>query len=322
MSTVGTVDSLWRYPVKSMGGEELEEAFAGFSGVYGDRYFAFRSPASPRGFPYLTGREQEQMLRYRPRFRYPDKAAQPPNLAAAERIAPGINPVNADPADMSVDVLTPSGTTLAVDDPGLTSMLNGLGMSLEEHEQPYVLAVSGRAYAWAGFCQHRVGVVLDCLRQGELLSEESWKRISAREGSKGPRLYDWTRLPLNPPMQEGFERWLLVRRSIEDPEELTAYTVFAPEGAELGELARAAGSRWRVEIGFKEAKGEVGLVHYEVRSWHGWYRHVTLALFAHAFLATIRAEGQDIETPQKGGSKPAATNSLSAFKRGRGLSWN
>lgn len=112
-----------------MGGEELEESFLGFSGVYGDRYFAFRSPASPKGFPYLTGREQEQMLRYRPRFRHPDKAAQPPNLAAAERIASGINPVHADPQDMSVDVVTPSGTTLAIEDPELTSMLNeGVGV--------------------------------------------------------------------------------------------------------------------------------------------------------------------------------------------------
>lgn len=129
MSIVGTVDSLWRYPVKSMGGEELEDAFMGFSGVYGDRYFAFRSPASPRGFPYLTGREQEQMLRYRPQFRYPDKAARPPNLAAAERISPGINPVNADPADMGVDVLTPSGATLTVDAPELLGMLNeGVGV--------------------------------------------------------------------------------------------------------------------------------------------------------------------------------------------------
>ena len=80
MSTVGTVDSLWRYPVKSMRGEELEEAFAGFSGVYGDRYFAFKSTARPKGFPYLTGREQEQLLRYRPRFRQHEKAAEPREL--------------------------------------------------------------------------------------------------------------------------------------------------------------------------------------------------------------------------------------------------
>jgi uncharacterized protein YcbX len=110
MGIVGTVDSLWRYPVKSMRGEELEEAFMGFPGVYGDRCFAFRSSASPKGFPYLTGREQEQLLRYRPRFRHPDKAAEPPNLAEAELIEPGINPVNADPEELGVDVDTPSTT--------------------------------------------------------------------------------------------------------------------------------------------------------------------------------------------------------------------
>src|SRR5207249_4759165 len=77
MSIVATVESLWRYPVKSMRGEELDEMFAGYSGVYGDRLFAFKSSASPKGFPYLTGREQRQMLRYRPRFRPPEQAARP-----------------------------------------------------------------------------------------------------------------------------------------------------------------------------------------------------------------------------------------------------
>jgi len=201
-----------------------------------------------------------------------------------------------------------------------------LGMFLEEREQPYVLALSGKAHVWAGFYQHRVSTVLQSLRQGELPSEEAgggWRRLSAGDGSKGPRLYDWIRLPLNPPIQEGFERWLVVRRSIEDIDELTAYTVFAPEGSTLEELARVAGSRWRVEIGFEEAKGEVGLSHYEVRSWHGWYRHITLALFAHGFLAAIRAKGIDnIEASQKGALKMEGTDSLLAFKRGRGLSWN
>jgi SRSO17 transposase len=198
-----------------------------------------------------------------------------------------------------------------------------LGMFLEEKEQPYVLAVSGKAHVWAGFYQHRVGTVLESLRRGEILTEEGWKRISAGEGSKGPRLYDWLRLPLNPPIQEGFERWLLVRRSIEEPEELTAYTVFSAEGTTLGTLARVAGSRWRVEIGFEEAKGEVGLSHYEVRSWHGWYRHITLSLLAHAFLAAIRAEGIDIEEASQKGALGTVegSESLLAFKRGRGLSW-
>ena len=200
-----------------------------------------------------------------------------------------------------------------------------LGMFLEEKEQPYVLALSGKAHVWAGFYQHRVSAVLEFLRQGDSALEEArggWRRLSAGDGSKGPRLYDWLRHPLNPPMQEGFERWLLVRRSIEDPDELTAYTVFAPEGITLDELAKVAGMRWRVEIGFEEAKGEVGLSHYEVRSWRGWYRHITLALFAHAFLAAIRAEGQDIETSQKGVLNMESTDSLLAFKRKRGLSWN
>src|SRR4051812_49638434 len=107
-------------------------------------------------------------------------------------------------------------------------------------------------------------------------------------------------------MQEGFERWLLVRRSIEEPDELTAYTVFAPEGATLAGLARMAGSRWRVERGLEEAEGEVGLSHYEVRSWHGWYRHITIALLAHAFLAALRAEGVDIEASEKGGHETAS----------------
>jgi SRSO17 transposase len=201
-----------------------------------------------------------------------------------------------------------------------------LGMFLEERKQPYVLALSGKAHVWAGFYQHRVSTLLDALTEGELPSaqaaeEEGWKRLSAGEGSKGPRFYDWLRLPLNPPMQEGFERWLVVRRSIEDPEELSAYTVFCAQNTTLEALAKVAGSRWRVEIGFEEAKGEVGLAHYEVRSWDGWYRHITLALFAHAFLAAIRAEGVDIEPSQKGAlQKPKGADSLQVFKRGRGLS--
>jgi uncharacterized protein len=123
MSLVGKVESLWRYPVKSMRGEELEEAFFGFSGVYGDRLFAFQSSAAPKGFPYLTGREQEEMLLYRPRFRHPERAAKPPNLSEAESMAPGLNPLSADAADLAVDVATPTGEVLAVDDPNLMSLL-------------------------------------------------------------------------------------------------------------------------------------------------------------------------------------------------------
>jgi uncharacterized protein YcbX len=121
MSIIGKVDSLWRYPVKSMRGEELDETFASFSGIYGDRLFAFESSASPKGFPYLTAREQRRLLQYHPRFRHPDKAARPVNLMEAESM--GANPVWADPSDLMVDVETPDGGTLAIDDPALIDML-------------------------------------------------------------------------------------------------------------------------------------------------------------------------------------------------------
>jgi len=121
VSIIGKVDSVWRYPVKSMRGEELEEAFAGFSGVYGDRLFAFRSSASPKGFPYFTAREQRRLLQYRPHFRYPDKAALPINLADADKM--GANPVSADPSELMIDVETPAGKMLAIDDPALMEML-------------------------------------------------------------------------------------------------------------------------------------------------------------------------------------------------------
>ena len=123
MKVVGRVESLWRYPVKSMRGEELQEAFVGFPGVYGDRLYAFRSSAAPKGFPYLTGREQEEMLLYRPTYRHPERLAKPANLAEADAIAPGVTPVYAEAADLTLDVETPDGKRLAIDDPLLINML-------------------------------------------------------------------------------------------------------------------------------------------------------------------------------------------------------
>ena len=121
MSIVGKVESLWRYPVKSMRGEELEETFAGYPGVYGDRVFAFKSSASPAGFPYFTAREQRRLLQYRPRFRDADKAARPVNLTEAESM--GAGPLSADISELMVDIETPEGKTLAIDDPVLIEML-------------------------------------------------------------------------------------------------------------------------------------------------------------------------------------------------------
>jgi len=85
------------------------------------------------------------------------------------------------------------------------------------------------------------------------------------------------------------QRWLLARRRIRGPSEVAYYVAAGPHDTSMEQLARIAGTRWAIEESFEAAKGEVGLDHYEVRSWHGWYRHVTLALFAHAYLTVIRA---------------------------------
>ena len=115
-----------------MRGEELDEVFAGYAGIYGDRLFAFESSAAPRGFPFLTGREQRQMIRYRPRYRDPGKAAHPVNLSDALKLSPNINPISASAADLMIDVETPDGKTLAIDDPELMHHLRA-GLD-QEHE--------------------------------------------------------------------------------------------------------------------------------------------------------------------------------------------
>jgi hypothetical protein len=140
MSSVGRIESLWRYPVKSMRGEELAKAFAGFAGVYGDRVYAFRSSAAIRGFPYHTAREKEAMLLYGAAFRHPERVAAPPNLAEAEALAPGVTPVYGEAEDFAVDVTTPAGEVLAADDPRLLAMLKeggreGLELSLMRSER-------------------------------------------------------------------------------------------------------------------------------------------------------------------------------------------
>jgi SRSO17 transposase len=123
---------------------------------------------------------------------------------------------------------------------------------------------------------------------------EQWIACSAGHGAKGRRLYDWTRVELATPATVGMARWLLIRRSRRDGE-LAFYACYGPAATPLVGLVRVAGTRWAVEEGFEQAKGEVGLDHYEVRKWPGWYRHITLALLAHAFLAVTRAQATSPE---------------------------
>ncbi|TDH62165.1 IS701 family transposase [Dankookia rubra] len=116
---------------------------------------------------------------------------------------------------------------------------------------------------------------------------DGWCRLSAGDGAKGPRLYDWAYLPYRG-AAPGWRMGLLIRRSPAKPNDLAYYLTHAPEPTTLARLVRVAGTRWAIEACFEAAKGEVGLDEYEVRSWTGWHRHITLAMLAHAYLAVLR----------------------------------
>jgi SRSO17 transposase len=165
---------------------------------------------------------------------------------------------------------------------------------LEQQEQPFVLAVKSDEPLWA-VLEGRWGQPRADLIAAHIPAE-AWQRLSAGDGAKGPRWYDWARVRLARLQLTAEERrwdhWLLVRRSRSDPTDVAYYVVFAPAGTPLRTLARVAGQRWRIEQSFELAKGEVGLDHYEVRRWDGWYRHLTLAMFALAYLAVLRAHLQ------------------------------
>lgn len=132
MTAVGSIESVWRYPVKSMRGESLQEVFVGYAGVYGDRLYAVHNSAAIKGFPYLTGRERSQMLLCRPRFRDPELAAKPPNQAEAESLDPGLTAVYPDMASLAVDVETPDGRRLPIDGPELLVALVGDGVAASQ----------------------------------------------------------------------------------------------------------------------------------------------------------------------------------------------
>lgn len=159
---------------------------------------------------------------------------------------------------------------------------------LEERSQPYVLAV--RSNQAVRVLDGWMPVQTDPAALAAALADEDWHPLSAGEGTKGPRRYHWARAPLKWDTAEGFERWLLVRRSQRDPEALAYFFAYAPEGTSLAELAGAAGLRWTIEECFLRAKDDLGLDHCEARSWHGWHRHITLVMIAAAFLARLSAD--------------------------------
>jgi SRSO17 transposase len=157
---------------------------------------------------------------------------------------------------------------------------------LDEQHKNYVMAVPETYVVWVAGHQQPIGLL------AALLPKEAWVVLSAGEGSKGPRLYEWAWLQLPEQTETGSQRgrWILIRRSLTDPSKRAYYRVAGPATTTLPELVRVAGSRWKIEEGLEEAKGEVGLDQYEVRGFRAWYRFVTLALLTHAILVVVRAQ--------------------------------
>lgn len=182
---------------------------------------------------------------------------------------------------------------------------------LEGYLQPYVLAVASNCTVTIGFAQHKANELLNSVEPDE------WQTISAGSGSKGLRYYQWTRMVINSDSQDGWERWLLIRKNIKVQNDVAFYIAFAPNSKSLQDMAKAAGSRWTIEECFEMAKGEVGLDQYEVRSWVGWYRHITFAMLALAFLTKLRWNLEQSETSLL--EKKVQTNPMLCFLKSRGL---
>jgi len=155
------------------------------------------------------------------------------------------------------------------------------------------MAVGVHQHVWVGFRQLRIKTII------ESIPENAWHLMSCGAGSKGERVYEWAIAPLTSIMLEERQRWLLVRRKVSDPQEMACYVVFASTATTLEEMVRVAGARWAIEESFETAKGEVGLDQYEVRNWHGWYRHITLSMLAHAYLTVVRAKAAERERQKK-----------------------
>jgi SRSO17 transposase len=132
-------------------------------------------------------------------------------------------------------------------------------------------------------------------RVAQGLAPSDWKRLSAGDGAKGPRLYDWAYVELADLDASEYDasrsglwtRGLLIRRTIAD-HDLAFFSTWAPAGTSIDKLVRVEGCRWAIEDSFETAKNELGLDHNETRSWHGWHRHVSLVMLAFAMMATIR----------------------------------
>ncbi len=173
----------------------------------------------------------------------------------------------------------------------------GLRRWLEGEGHPYALAAACNHAVWHDGRQERADALIAAL------PDTAWGTLSCDAGSQGERVYDWSCIRLPYECATGMAHWLLARRSGSDSTELAYFRVFGPSTAPLEEMVRVAGTRWAIEESFEDAKGVVGLDHYEVRKWNAWYRHITLSLFAHAYLEVTRRSANPVEG-KKGDREP------------------
>lgn len=187
---------------------------------------------------------------------------------------------------------------------------------LTEQQIPYVLAVHP---------QNPIRLGLDegfaSMRMDEWFARKHsrrWYRLSAGWGSKGPRWFDWGWRKMDAQVPEGWQAWVVARRSVTDPTEIVYHRVCAPKKTTLQQIVGVAGQRWKVEEAIERGKGECGLDQYEVRSWTGWYRHVTFALLAQ-FCATLMMGKANAEPEKKEWEPTHSPSSLHSFMCRRGL---
>lgn len=167
-------------------------------------------------------------------------------------------------------------------------------LMLQDQRVGYVLAVSCSQRLFLGGRYGRADQLTD------VLPDDAWQRISCGAGSKGERLYEWLFVKFPFLTDQAMMRGLLVRRSLKDPADRAYYLVHAEPGTSLKEIVEVAGSRWAIEECFEQAKQNTGLDEYEVRSWHAWYRHITLSMFAHAMLVAVNASLKSPTRKKKG----------------------
>ena len=166
---------------------------------------------------------------------------------------------------------------------------------LENHQQHYVLGITSQRRLWIDLRQVRID---DNIKD---VPEKAWQRYSVGSGTKGERTYDWISWAVSMEDEAGNRRYILVRRSISVPDTYAYFFCYAPEGISTQELAEIAGKRWKIECCFETLKQETGLDEYEIRSWHGWYRHTTLSMAALSYLSAVRSSCLE-DPPEKKGS--------------------